>query len=143
MQPRALSPLLLHQQTTGITIDQRTICFIPLSLSLCFVENSNTVLIQLCRVPCIPQGKLGGCTVISRGVILNYTTYYLNLGASRQGHEGFKAQEVWKQSGCKHSNQKRKPLMVKNTKAIKISRFKWAFFVLEILPSHFKVIITF
>lgn len=26
-----------------------------------------------------PQGKLGGCTVISCGVTLNYTTYYLNL----------------------------------------------------------------
>jgi len=26
-----------------------------------------------------PQGKLGGCTVISRDVTLNYTTYYLNL----------------------------------------------------------------
>lgn len=39
--------------------------------------------LQLCRAPCVPQGKLGGCTVISRGVILNYTTYYLNLGASR------------------------------------------------------------
>lgn len=26
-----------------------------------------------------PQGKLGGCTVISCGVTLNYTTYYLTL----------------------------------------------------------------
>ena len=26
-----------------------------------------------------PQGKLGGCTVISCDVTLNYTTYYLNL----------------------------------------------------------------
>lgn len=26
-----------------------------------------------------PQGKLGGCTVISCGVTLNYTTYYLSL----------------------------------------------------------------
>lgn len=42
-----------------------------------------TVLIVICRVPCVPQGKLGGCTVISQGVNLNYTTYYLNLGASQ------------------------------------------------------------
>lgn len=30
------------------------------------------------------QGKLGGCTVISHGVTLNYTTYYLSLGARRR-----------------------------------------------------------
>lgn len=33
---------------------------------------------------CKTQGKLGGCTVISLGVILNYTTYYLNLDACSQ-----------------------------------------------------------
>lgn len=39
-----------------------------------------------------PQGKLGGCTVISCGVTLNYTTYYLNLrntGGNR-GNPAFK-----------------------------------------------------
>lgn len=29
-----------------------------------------------------PQGKLGGCTVISCDVTLNYTTYYLSLGTT-------------------------------------------------------------
>ena len=38
---------------------------------------------------CKTQGKLGGCTVISLDVILNYTTYYLSLGAC--SHNGWKA----------------------------------------------------
>lgn len=38
---------------------------------------------------CKSQGKLGGCTVISLHVSLNYTTYYLNLGTC--SHNGWKA----------------------------------------------------
>ncbi len=36
---------------------------------------------------CVSQGKLGGCTVISCDVSLNYTTYYLSLGAPQRPRE--------------------------------------------------------
>lgn len=39
-----------------------------------------------------PQGKLGGCTVISCDVTLNYTTYYLNLG--QQCDEGGRLEDM-------------------------------------------------
>lgn len=45
---------------------------------------------------CVPQGKLGGCTVISHGITLNYTTYYLSLGSIRKT---LTRETIWP-SGC-------------------------------------------
>lgn len=55
-----------------------------------------------------PQGKLGGCTVISCDVTLNYTTYYLNL---RNTRENPSREKYIKSPYFRNRNQKKKGLL--------------------------------
>lgn len=55
-----------------------------LSCSTCPEQSAEDFMVAPHAGVCKTQGKLGGCTVISLGVILNYTTYYLNLDACSQ-----------------------------------------------------------